>query len=222
MLTYHLVPATSAPATHHALILHGLGDSMHGWLPVTGMLGIPRLGYALANAPRPYHDGFSWFDLAGDFSVDPAQIRASRAALAELIEHLLKTLAIPSERLFLIGFSQGALIAMDTVLRSQRRFAGVVAISGFLRLIEEYPDAFGSALASQRILITHGRRDPLIPIQAVRAQKDQLLGLGVALRWKDYDKVHTLDATRELADIVAFLREGMAASEPGRPGSAAR
>jgi len=158
MLTHSLLPPPGGgAATHHCLILHGLGDSQAGWKPVAPMLGVAGLGFVFADAPRPYYDGYAWFDLNADLSFKDEQIRTSRAALEELIASLLVRLAIPSERLFLLGFSQGALMVMDTALRASRVYAGVIGISGFLAMLDEYPQAFGVALPSQHLLMTHGR-----------------------------------------------------------------
>ena len=94
MLNVELAPARGAQATHHCLVLHGLGDSHRGWMDVAPMLALPELGFAFADAPRPYGPGFSWFDIRADWSVDNAQVRESRALVAGLITHLLVELGI--------------------------------------------------------------------------------------------------------------------------------
>ena len=109
-----------------------------------------------------------------------------------------------------MGFSQGCLMALDTALRWPRRFAGVVGISGFMTMLDEYPAALGAAAAQQRILLTHGRHDGMIPIAFVRLQKDALLKLGLAVDWREYDKEHTLDPTEELEDIRRFFKLALA------------
>lgn len=210
MLSYDLIPAKPA-ASHWCLVLHGLGDSRHGWMPVVPMLGVANLGFALADAPREYGDGFSWFDIHQDFSIDDDQVRTSRTALSELIRHLLEQLAIPSEKLFLMGFSQGCLMAIDTALRWPTPFAGVIGISGFMAMLDEYPQGFGAAAKDQRLLLTHGRQDPMIPLRFVSGQKDRLRKHGIHIDWREYDKVHTLDPSDELDDIRAFLGTRMQA-----------
>jgi phospholipase/carboxylesterase len=208
MLNHHLREPRDG-ATHHCLVLHGLGDSHRGWMDVAPMLALPELGFAFADAPIPYGPGFSWFDIHPDWSVDDDQVRASRRQLGELIEHLLARLGIGEDRLFLMGFSQGCLMALDTALRWPRRFAGVVGISGFLTLLDEYPSDLGAAARQQRILMTHGIHDGMIPIGFVRRQKDRLLGLGIQVEWKEYEKEHTLDPTEELEDIRRFFVDAM-------------
>jgi phospholipase/carboxylesterase len=211
LLHDRIAPATPTAEAFHCLVLHGLGDNKDGWKPVVAELALPQLGWCFAQAPLPYHGGWSWFDIYGDFSVDHTQVRESRGDLTRLIDHLLTTLAIPSERLFLMGFSQGCLMVLDQALRADRRFAGIVAISGFLTLLDEFPAAFGTVMKEQHVLMTHGLYDGLIPIAATRRIKDRLLALGVQLDWREYAKDHGVDPLRELPDIRAFLARRAAA-----------
>lgn len=213
MLIHEVVPARRPPRTAcHGLVLHGLGDSMEGWKPAVPLLDLPEVGWIFANAPEEYgpYGGYSWFDMLPDMTPDPAGVRASRAALEGLIDHVLADLSIPSERLFLLGFSQGCLMALETALTSARAFAGVVGISGWVAGIEAYPAAFGPAIADQHVLMTHGRSDQVIPIARVRPQAERLKQLGVDLEWREYAKDHTLDQQREVADIRGWMRQRMA------------
>lgn len=209
MLDYDIIPARKPPAdpakAYHCLILHGLGDSKDGWKPVSAMLGLDQLGYIFAQAPIPYYGGGSWFDLSHDFHPSDAQVRESRAAVQELIGHLLQKFTISSERLFLFGFSQGCLMIMDVGLRSAARFAGMVGISGFFTMLDEYPAAFGAAAKAQDILLTHGLDDPMIPISVTRKQKDRLRQLGLNIDWREYAKEHGVDPADELPEIREWL-----------------
>lgn len=213
MLIHDLVPGRRAPRSgaYHGLVLHGLGDSMEGWKPAIPLLGLDEVHWIFANAPEEYgpYGGYSWFDILPDMTPDLAGVAASRAALDELVTQVLTDRAIPSERLFLLGFSQGCLMALDLALQSDRLFAGVVGISGWIAGLERYPAAFGSAARQQSVLMTHGRYDPLLPIAAVREQADSLKSLGISLTWNEYAKEHTLDQVDEVRDIRAWMRGRM-------------
>jgi phospholipase/carboxylesterase len=100
-------------------------------------------------------------------------------------------------------------MVLDQALRADRRFAGVVGISGFLRMVEEFPAAFGAAGLQQDILLTHGLYDGLLPIANTRRIKDRLLKLGARIDWREYPKEHTLDPLSELPDIAEWLERRM-------------
>ena len=104
-----------------------------------------------------------------------------------------------------MGFSQGCLMAMAVGLTHDRPFAGVVGISGWVADLESYPAALGTAADQQRILMTHGDHDPVIPIEVTRPQALRLQGLGLDLTWREYAKAHGLDTDHELVDIRAFI-----------------
>lgn len=215
MLGYDLVPAPPQGAA--VLVLHGLGDSRHGWKPLAGELDLPGLGWIFAEAPDPYGGGWSWFDLQlPDLRPQGADVRRSRALLRELLEHLERDRGLPCERLHLLGFSQGCLMALDLALRHPRPFASVSALSGWVAFLDEYPGAFGAAARAQRILMTHGLHDPVVPIEAVRPQARHLQALGLALDWREYGKAHHLDPEEELPALRAHIAQPL--PKPSRPG----
>ena len=207
MLNYDLVPGTGV----HLLVLHGLGDSRHGWKAVAPMLGLDGVGWIFVEAPDRYFDGFSWFGLAlPDLKPVAADVLRSRALLRELLEHLERERGIPCERIALLGFSQGCLMTMDLALRHERRFAGVVGLSGWVAFIDEYPAAFGAAARAQHILMAHGDADPVVPISATRPQAQRLKELDLDLTWCEYPGLeHGLDPEDELEDLRAFLRPAL-------------
>ena len=59
----------------------------------------------------------------------------------------------------------------------------------------------------QRLLVTHGTMDPLIPIAMVQGQVRQLKAAGLNVEWREFTKVHTI-AEDELAVVRDFVRAG--------------
>ncbi len=207
-LDYDRLPAAGAPATRHVLVLHGLGDSKDGWKDVVPMLGLPRLGWIFAEAPVPYGPGWSWFDLdwERDMAPDPDGVVASTAALRQLVGHLETAHRIPAEQLIVMGFSQGCLMTVELGLTHDRVFAGLIGISGWVFDLAGLPKRLGPAAKQQRLLMTHGRQDTVVPIALTRPQIPVLRDLGIAVDWREFDKAHGLDPDEELA----LLRERLA------------
>lgn len=185
------------------IALHGLGDSAAGYRFLPDFLAQPELDYLLVNAPDDYFGGFSWFDLMGDRR---AGIVRSRELLFNLMQELTAQGWQP-ENVSILGFSQGALMAIDLALRYPAHFAGVVAISGFVEFAEEYPQKFSAQAKSQKFLVTHGTFDPVLPMAATRPQVSALERQGISIRWREYSKDHTIDPGAEADDIRDFLRK---------------
>jgi len=198
-LTTELIPAREAGSKRLLIALHGLGDSMEGYRNVPEMLRIPSLNCLLVNAPDPYYTGFSWYDFAGD----PAPgIHRSRALLTKLLDSLRPK--FPSEQTVILGFSQGCLMTLETGLRYPHKLGGLVGISGYVRDASHLIKDLSPVAREQKILWTHGARDPLIPLAGVREQKDQLKSAGLNIEWREFQKEHTI-LPQEVAVIRDFI-----------------
>ncbi len=206
-----LIPARETGSRALMLMLHGLGDSLEGYRWWPEAMGLPWMNYLLVNAPDEYYGGYSWFDFAGD--IVPGVVR-SRRLLFELLDRM-RAEGYPSELTTIGGFSQGGLMSVEVGLRYGHRLAGIVCLSGFIcepeKLVEELPPvAF-----EQRLLVTHGTIDPLIPFAEVREQVNILKAAGLRVEWHELVKEHTIAGELELDIIRRFVRAGYPQLNPG-------
>ena len=204
MLETKLIPAQEVDSKRLMIVLHGLGDSMAGYTWMPEALKFPWLNYLLVNAPDEYYGGFSWYDYAGDATTG---VRRSIGLLHPLLD-AQHAADFPTEQTILSGFSQGCLMTLEAGLRYPHRFAGLIGLSGYvldpLTLLRE-----ASPLAKeQRLFITHGRQDPLIPCSQVKEQMDQLRAGGLALEWHEFDKPHTI-IEEEIELMRKFVAQAM-------------
>ncbi len=202
MLHSELIPAPEKNSRRLMVMLHGLGDSIEGyrWLPEA--MNLPWLNYLLVNAPDDYYGGYAWFDL-NDL---PPGVQRSRKLLFELLDDL-PARGFPAEQMTLGGFSQGCLLAVDVGLRYPHRLAGIVGISGWVfepeRLLRELPPV----ARQQRLLMTHGTGDPLVPIAGVRTQIPLLKAAGINVEWREFNKPHTM-IEEEIIVVRDFVSAG--------------
>jgi phospholipase/carboxylesterase len=197
----HIPAEVPAQKRRLLVVLHGLGDSLEGYRFLPTYLRIPGLEYLLVNAPDPYFTGYSWFDLSGN--MEPGIVR-SRQKLFKLAEQVEAQGFSPSE-IGWLGFSQGCLMVLDLACRYPKAFGGVVGISGFVGGLNQYPESLASAARDQRVMVTHGHSDPLLPIESTAAQIQALKGMGLSIQWREYAKDHTIDLPGELDEIRRFL-----------------
>ena len=201
MLKTEFAPAQEKNSKRLLIALHGLGDSTAGyrWLP--SALRLPWMNYLLVNAPDAYYGGYSWYDFTGD---EAKGIQRSRAALFELLDGQ-RANGFATDETVLFGFSQGCLMTVDVGFRYPHRFAGLVGVSGYVhepaRLLKE----LSPMTKEQRMLFTHGTRDPLIPCAEVRKQVDLLKAAGLNIEWHEFMKEHTIAGEEELALIRNFI-----------------
>jgi len=204
MLHGEFIPAADKNSRRIFVVLHGLGDSPTGWRWLPGALDLPWLNYLLVNAPDEYYGGYSWFDYPGDSAPD---IHRSRQLLFELLDDL-RAKNFPAAQITLGGFSQGCLMTIETGLRYPHRLAGLVGISGWVFEIENLLRDLTPVARTQRLLITHGHFDPIIPFAGVREQVQKLQAGGLNVQWNEFPKEHTIHGTEEIAVIREFVRAG--------------
>ena len=202
MLETELIPAREKDSRRLMIVLHGLGDSMEGyrWLPEA--MNFPWLNHLLVNAPDQYYGGYSWYEFAGDKG---AGIQRSRKLLSDLLDTQTKN-GFPIGQTVLFGFSQGCLMTIDVGLRYPHRFAGLVGISGYVFEPAQLIKELSPVAMQQRLLITHGTQDPLIPFADVREQIHLLKTAGLNIAWHEFMKAHTIAGELELEVIRDFVR----------------
>ena len=198
MLEANFIAAQERNARRLMIVLHGLGDSMAGYAWVPQALRLPWLNYLLVNAPDPYYGGYSWYDFQGEAETG---VRRSARLLSGLLD-AQRDAGYATKQTILAGFSQGCLMTLETGLRYPHRLAGLIGISGYVldpaRLLRE----LSPVAKQQRVLVTHGRQDPLIPCAEARKQMEMLKASGIALEWHEFNKAHTI-----IEEEIALFRE---------------
>jgi phospholipase/carboxylesterase len=209
MLHNELIAAEEKGSPRLMVMLHGLGDSIEGyrWLPEA--MNLPGLNYLLVNAPDDYFGGYSWFDFEGDMVPG---VRRSRKLLFELLD-ATRAKGFPTSQTVIGGFSQGGLMSVEVGLRYPHRLAGVLCLSGCVCEPEKLTQELSPVAARQRLLVTHGTLDPLIPFAEVRAQVNTLKTAGLQIEWREFVKVHTI-IEPEMEVIRGFVQAGFVAATP--------
>jgi phospholipase/carboxylesterase len=137
------------------VLLHGWGADADDLIELGRQLCGERRQLLALRAPQPHPGGFGrqWYDLQNPSWPDLPQARlALRARLGALGRSL------PLEHTVLLGFSQGAAMALDG--GSELALEGIVSCSG-------YPHPGWQAKpAMAKVLLTHGKNDPVVPYAA--------------------------------------------------------
>ncbi len=202
MLHHEFIPAAEKNSRALWVMLHGLGDSIEGyrWLPEA--MRLPGMNYLLVNAPDEYYGGFSWFNFGGD--ILPG-VERSRKLLFELL-NAQRAKGFATEQTILGGFSQGCLMSVDVGLRYPHRLAGIVGISGYVCQPEELVEQLSPVAFEQRLLVTHGTKDPLIRFADVREQINLLKATGLHIEFHEFLKAHTIAGEEEIEVIRNFVQ----------------
>ena len=102
-----------------------------------------------------------------------------------------RQLHVHSERIFLVGYGEGAAVAYHLGLNYPERFAGVVAINGWLPSGSR-PLGRLKACRGLRILAVHGEWNTKAPIETARRQVATLRAGGLRVAFQTYPSAHRL------------------------------
>jgi phospholipase/carboxylesterase len=110
----------------------------------------------------------------------PDGLAEARRKILGTLDALERGLGVPPGQTVLGGFSQGAMLSTDVMLRGGRKLAGVVLWSGTIIAENEWQPLL-STTAGQPVLQSHGVMDPLLPFEQAERLRDHLLGAGAKL-----------------------------------------
>lgn len=134
----------------------------------------------------------------------PQGIDEARAAVESLLDAAERDLGATPAQIVLGGFSQGAMLATDLVLRSSRPFAGLTILSGTMISRGEW-QALAKARRGLPVLQSHGRNDPILPFSLAEELRDLLSAAELAVEWLPFSGGHGIPAP-VLVRLGAMLR----------------
>ncbi|TWU62788.1 MULTISPECIES: alpha/beta hydrolase [Crateriforma] len=212
------------------VLCHGYGAPGHDlaslsveWLNLLGDRGghfrfvFPAAPLTLAEMGMP--DGRAWWplnmarlqQLAGATSLDglydeiPPGIDHARDALVQTLSEVFESIQSDAGRPWALGgFSQGAMLTMDTALRSDIGPPPLLLqFSGALICRPQWTQHLDRLNAS-RVLQSHGRMDPILPFQGAQALHEMLAGADVTATLHSFDGPHTIDIDAVAQSAVAL------------------
>jgi phospholipase/carboxylesterase len=186
--TYRGKPALANPPTSLIIFLHGLtGDE--------NSMGIfsRRLESSWCFFPRgsvKLGDGYAWVETHSIHSARLIDFWPVAEFLFDEISRWIKTYPVENLPVYLVGFSQGAAMALALIFRYPL-FQRAAVLSGFLPdggedYLQEKP------LSGKKILIAHGRLDDLVPVAMARQTFEILDRAGAVVDYCEEDVGHKL------------------------------
>jgi phospholipase/carboxylesterase len=161
------------------LLFHGVGSSAEDLAPLGQALAAarPQSWVVSVQAPHPcdFGQGRQWFSVQGVTEANrPQRVAAAMPTFVNQVEAWQRHTGVGAEGTTLLGFSQGAIMALESSQRAAPPIASrVVAIAG------RFAQPPRRAPADVAVHLLHGEQDQVMPITlAVEAQRE-LSALGV-------------------------------------------
>ncbi len=204
------IPAGEGPFPT-VIAMHGWGASAHDLFGLAPMI---HGGEALVLCPQgpirmqtgPQTVGFGWFPLSEGGPPDPVAMVTASAQLRDFIDRACEVHPVDRDRILLMGFSQGGVMAYDLALAEPERFAGLVALSSWLPGPMASRASRGPALEALPTLVIHGTKDPMIAIERMHESLAHLRELGMQPAHGEYEMGHEI-SQQSLRDLLGWLEQ---------------
>ena len=194
--------------------------AMHGWgsnaFDLHGIAPFIAAGRFLVLCPQGPHDvqigaisGYGWYDTKPGAKPDEEKVDAAIAGLRTFINDASGRYPVDRNRIVLVGFSQGGMMAYNLAMRWPDKFAALVGIS------TAFPDYLferatnRAAIARLPTMVQHGRADEMLEMSRARKSVELLRELGAPVTFREYACGHEVCADG-VRDLSAFLAEKVA------------
>ncbi len=232
-LTTRIIEPPSGDISSTVVLLHGFGAPGDDLVGLAPYLHAPHTRYVFPAAPLElgglYGDSRAWWllDLARlEASLGSGNMRTwiaevpegldnARVQMGRFLDQLQARYSIANDQLVLGGFSQGAMLSVDTALHRAAPLAGLVLMSGTLTAESVWKPLFAK-LAGVPVIQSHGRHDMLLPYAIAEALRDRLVAAGANVEFHSFLGGHEIPPA-VLSAVTKFLASrASAATKPER------
>jgi phospholipase/carboxylesterase len=184
------------------IMLHGRGATAADILSLTDHLEQNDLAFVAPQAP-----GNSWypFSFLAPLNQNEPALSEALAVVGALIDGMAQD-GVASERVVLLGFSQGGCLALEYAARHARRYAAVIGLSAGLIGPQNTPRNYAGSLAGTPVFLGCDDMDDHIPIERVKESTRVLRDLGGEAKQRIYSGMGHGINDDELAEVRSLLR----------------
>ncbi|MCX8501466.1 MAG: dienelactone hydrolase family protein [Alphaproteobacteria bacterium] len=208
-------PARESRARGLVVLFHGLGSSSDDMVPLAEIWqnAMPDLAFESVDAPElydlapPEFGGRQWFSMR-ESSMNQMLLGAEATSplVHQHLDQSLADLGLTDRDLALVGFSQGAMMALHVGLRRKAQVGAIVGYSGLLLATTETPSELHF---KPPILLVHGTDDPVVPFAAMAAAASLLSTCLIPVETLSCPGVgHTIDQSG-IVNGASFLRQSL-------------
>ena len=194
------------------IFLHGFGSNEEDLFGIKDSLP-STWTYLSARAPMPVEPhGYRWFTKTpgdGEYDGETADLKRSARLIEDFVGQATAKYHTQPDRVFLVGFSQGAIMSYEVGLREPTLVRGIAALSGSVLPVlkaELKPD---QSLRQLAIFIGHGTLDQALPYTSATRANEVLMELGLKPEFHGYPGMPHTISEAEVQDLSAWLEKSL-------------
>jgi phospholipase/carboxylesterase len=182
------------------ILLHGRGSSAEDMMGLAEAVFEPDIAYL---APQAADHTWYPYSFLSPLAQNEPYLTSALGAIGTLIDSISRQ-GVQTERVVLLGFSQGACLSLEFAARQPRRYAAVVGLSGGLIGPDGTDRAYPGSLDGTPVFLGCSDRDPHVPVARVHESAAVLRRLGASVDERIYPGMgHTVND--EELDVVRTL-----------------
>ena len=188
-------------ATAAMIMVHGRGGSAEDILSLANHFERPDFAYLAPQAAN-----YTWYPqrFIAPIEANEPYLSSALQAVDDLVKHVQQS-GVATDHVVLLGFSQGACLALEYAARNARRYGGVIAFSGGLIGAQLDRSRYSPELQNTPVFLGCSDVDPHIPLQRLKETTAMMRELGADVTERIYPGMgHTINE-----DEVEFVRELM-------------
>jgi phospholipase/carboxylesterase len=192
------------------IFMHG-----HGQTPEEALAFVKSIACENIRTILPQAEDGAWYpkSLIEPYEENEPKLKQAMSFYAGIIESLQKR-GIPLDRIVPAGFSQGACVTAEFLVRFPRSYGGAMLLSGGLIDIAAIGRRPGSGLLAVPIYVTGSEMDAIIPVERTRGVIKTLQAGGALIRSHVFtDRAHEISAD-EIVEAGKLLNDVIKAAEP--------
>lgn len=182
--------ATLEKAEKALILLHGRGATSEDILPLADEFADESFFITAPQAPNNSWYPYSFME---DEKRNEPYLTNSLLQITTLIDQI--TQHIPTQNIYIMGFSQGACLSLEVSSRQATQYGGIVAFTGGLIGHTLDPSRYQGNFAGTKVFIGNSDRDPHVPLTRSQQSKDIMVKLGAVATLKVYPGMsHTINS----------------------------
>ncbi len=199
----HVEPNKTYPAL---FVMHGIGSNEQNMLSLVA--GLEESFYIFSirgHLSQP--PGFAFFTIEGYGKPHRAVFDEGISKLTHFIDYACEQYPVDKGQVYLLGFSQGAILSMTLGLTLGDRIKGIVALSGYIPgfVKEEYTI---KPVDQVSLFISHGEFDQVLPFEWGKANNEYFKELGANVTFKTYPEGHTV-SQQNYEDFTKWILDSL-------------
>ena len=207
-LTYQAQASADSRNQPLVIFLHGYGSNENDLFGIKDDLPANYTVLSVRGRLPVKPGAYQWFHQksgAPQYDGESDDLRLSAEAISDFVALVTEKYHTEPDKVFLVGFSQGAMMTYEVGLRHPELMRGIAPLSGRLLPVLRAQLKGGPKYAGLTVFIGHGTADPQVPYDSATEALGVLQGLSIKPQFHFYPGVgHTISAT-EVSDLKNWI-----------------